>query len=54
MCDFSGKLIAWLDRELPASEAADVERHVRDLRGVPEPASDAYRKVSARIRRLLR
>ena len=28
MCDFSGKLIAWVDRELPESEASDVERHV--------------------------
>jgi hypothetical protein len=28
MCDFSGKLIAWLDRELPAEAAADVERHL--------------------------
>jgi hypothetical protein len=28
MCDFSGKLIAWLDRELPAEEAAEVERHL--------------------------
>ena len=28
MCDFSGKLVAWLDRELPAEEAADVERHL--------------------------
>jgi anti-sigma factor RsiW len=28
MCDFSGRLIAWLDRELPADEAVDVERHV--------------------------
>jgi anti-sigma factor RsiW len=29
MCDFSGRLIAWLDHELPEDEAADVERHVR-------------------------
>jgi hypothetical protein len=28
MCDFSGKLIAWLDQELTAMEAAEVERHV--------------------------
>jgi anti-sigma factor RsiW len=28
MCDFSGKLIAWLDRELPAEEASEIERHV--------------------------
>jgi hypothetical protein len=29
MCDFSGRLVAWMDRELPDNEAADVERHVR-------------------------
>jgi anti-sigma factor RsiW len=28
MCDFSGNLIAWVDRELPESEASDVQRHV--------------------------
>jgi len=28
MCDFSERLIAWLDHELQESEAADVERHV--------------------------
>ena len=30
MCDFSSRLIAWMDREVPDNEAADVERHVRD------------------------
>ncbi|MGB9203075.1 MAG: zf-HC2 domain-containing protein [Terriglobales bacterium] len=29
MCNFS-RLVAWMDRELPDNEAADVERHVRD------------------------
>ena len=29
MCDFSGKLIAWLDGELPADEAAEVAQHLR-------------------------
>jgi len=29
MCDFSGKLIAWMDRELADDEAAAVERHVQ-------------------------
>jgi negative regulator of sigma E activity len=29
MCDFSGRLVAWMDGELPDNEAADVERHVR-------------------------
>jgi Putative zinc-finger len=28
MCDFSGRLILWLDQELPFDEAADVTRHV--------------------------
>lgn len=30
MCDSSGRLVAWMDRELPDNEAEDVERHVRD------------------------
>ena len=30
MCDSSAKLIAWMDRELPGNQAADVERHVRE------------------------
>jgi hypothetical protein len=29
MCDFSGRLIAWLDKELPEGEAAVVERHLK-------------------------
>lgn len=28
MCDHSASLIAWLDRELPEAEAADVQRHL--------------------------
>ncbi len=40
MCDFSGKLVAWMDRELPDNEAADVERHVRDC-------SECRRRVHA-------
>jgi anti-sigma factor RsiW len=45
MCDFSGKLIAWLDRELPAVEAAEVERH---LEACSECGSDidAYKRAS--------
>ena len=45
MCDFSGKLIAWLDRELPAEEAADVERHLEDCSEC-RASVDAYKKVS--------
>lgn len=29
MCDYCGKLIAWLDRELPADEAVEVQLHLR-------------------------
>jgi anti-sigma factor RsiW len=45
MCEFSGKLIAWLDHELPAEEAAEVERH---LEGCSECRSglDVYKRVS--------
>ncbi|HEX8838083.1 MAG TPA: zf-HC2 domain-containing protein [Candidatus Acidoferrum sp.] len=28
MCDVQAKLVAWLDRELPADEAIEVKRHV--------------------------
>jgi hypothetical protein len=45
MCDFSGKSTAWLDHELPADDAADVERHLElcaECRGRVE----AYRQVS--------
>ena len=28
MCDFSKKLMAWIDGELPDGESADLERHV--------------------------
>jgi hypothetical protein len=28
MCDYSRRLIAWIDRELPESEADELERHV--------------------------
>jgi len=29
MCNFSGKLVAWIDGELAGAESADVERHVQ-------------------------
>jgi len=46
MCDFSVKLIAWLDRELRAEETEEVERH---LAGCSECRSDvdAYKRVSS-------
>jgi len=45
MCDFSGKLVAWMDRELPDNEAADAERHVRDCSECRRRV-DAYEQVS--------
>ena len=30
MCEFSGKLVAWLDRELPAGKASEVAQHLRE------------------------
>ena len=32
MCDVQGKLIAWLDRELPTAEVSEVERHIEQCR----------------------
>ena len=32
MCDVQGKLIAWLDQELPTAEASEVERHIEQCR----------------------
>jgi hypothetical protein len=48
MCDFSGKLIAWLDRELPADETAEMGRH---LGACSECRSDVdtYKRVSSEI-----
>ena len=48
MCDFSGKLIAWLDRELPADEAAEVERHLEFCSECRSDA-DAFRRVSGKF-----
>lgn len=45
MCDFSGKLIAWLDRELSADEAAEVERHMGSCSKCRSDV-DAYKRVS--------
>ncbi len=41
----SGKLMAWLDRELPDAEAAAVERHVRACTECASRA-EAYRQTS--------
>jgi hypothetical protein len=45
MCDFSGRLVAWMDRELPDNEAGDAERHVRNCSECRRRV-DAYKQVS--------
>jgi hypothetical protein len=48
MCEYSGKLVAWLDHELTGDEMIQVERHVRDCsecRG----RVDAYGEISRTI-----
>ena len=45
MCDFPGRLVSWLDGEMPEGEAAEVQRHVQscvECRG----RVDAYERVS--------
>jgi anti-sigma factor RsiW len=48
MCDFSTKLIAWRDGELPDDEAAAVERHVR-VCGECQNRLDAYQNVTGML-----
>jgi hypothetical protein len=45
MCDFSGRLVAWMDRELAGDEAAAVERHVRGCAACRRRV-DTYEEVS--------
>jgi hypothetical protein len=48
MCNFSGKLIAWMDGELPENESAEVESHLAlcaECRG----GVDAYKRVSREL-----
>jgi|SRR5579863_57297 len=45
MCDDSGRLIAWLDQELPEDEAAFVERHLQVCVGC-QTRLVAYQQVS--------
>ena len=50
MCDFHGNLVAWLDRELPEKEAAEVESHVRgcsDCRSQVEAYDQVSREFDA-------
>jgi hypothetical protein len=46
MCDFSGRLIAWMDHELPVDEARDVERHVQACADCRSSLA-SYRQVTA-------
>jgi hypothetical protein len=48
MCNFPGKLIAWLDHELPEGQAAEVRRH---LQGCAEcqGRANAYEQVSKSV-----
>lgn len=48
MCDFSGKLIAWMDRELPAEEAASVVQHL-EVCGDCRSRIDAYSRLSQAV-----
>jgi Putative zinc-finger len=48
MCDYSGKLIAWLDRELPTDEAAELGRHVEACSQCRSNV-DAYKRVSNEV-----
>jgi anti-sigma factor RsiW len=45
MCEYSGKLIAWLDRELPDEEATNVEWHLGQCAECRQALS-AYEEVS--------
>jgi Putative zinc-finger len=45
MCEYSGRLVAWLDQELPDQEATNVEWHVRHCAECWK-AVDAYQEVS--------
>jgi anti-sigma factor RsiW len=45
MCEYSGKLVAWLDGELPDSEATNVEWHVGQCDAC-RSAVNAYQEVS--------
>ena len=45
MCDVQAKLVAWLDRELPAAEAVEVERHLEACQECRRWAA-AYGQVS--------
>jgi hypothetical protein len=45
MCEYSGRLIAWLDQELPAEETTNVEWHVSHCTECRK-AVNAYQEIS--------
>jgi hypothetical protein len=45
MCEYSRRLIAWLDEEIPAEEAAAIERHVSGCSTCREQVVE-YRRIS--------
>ncbi len=45
MCEFPGRLVAWLDGEMPEGEAAEVQRHVQSCVECRSRV-DAYERVS--------
>jgi anti-sigma factor RsiW len=49
MCEFSSKLVAWLDGELPDREAVGIERHLRACLECQERL-DRYKNVSEMVR----
>ncbi len=46
MCEYSGRLIAWMDHELPGEEATNIERHVGQCAECRQALSD-YEEVGA-------
>jgi hypothetical protein len=46
MCEFSERLVAWLDRELPTEQSAEVARHL-DACAECRSRADTYKRVSA-------
>jgi anti-sigma factor RsiW len=49
MCDFPGRLVAWLDGEMPEGEAAEVQRHVQSCVEC-RSRIDAYERVSKGVK----
>jgi len=47
MCDYTGRLVAWLDREMQADEASEMERHVAACAECRNWAADVDRMSGA-------